>query len=155
LGRYGEQLEHLFSVFPREQVHILRYRELVDEPDATIDAICAFLGIETGRIGEVGSENVSTFVADTPVNHALRVAIRTGARAGAWVPPEVWRKASIPLLWALKRTPAIRPELTEGQRAELIAELVDDIERLEALLGQSFTDWKGHRTGGTYSVRRS
>ena len=30
LGRYGEQFEHLFRVFPREQVHVLRYKELVD-----------------------------------------------------------------------------------------------------------------------------
>ena len=155
LGRYGEQLEHLFSVFPREQVHVLRYRELVDRPDATIDAICDFLGIEAGRVEEVGSENVSTFVADTPVNGVLRHAIRAGARAGAWVPPQVWRRASLPLLWALKRTPAIRPELTEGQRSELVARVADDVERLEDLLGQSFGDWKGHRTGGTYSVRRS
>lgn len=26
LGRYGEQLEHLFGLFPREQVLLLRYR---------------------------------------------------------------------------------------------------------------------------------
>jgi Sulfotransferase family len=155
LGRYGEQLEHLFSVFPREQVHVLRYRELVDQPVATLDTICAFLGVEPGRVDSVAPENVSTFVADTPVNRALRGAVRAGAAAGAWVPPGVWRRASKPLLWALKRTPANRPELTEGQRTELIAEVIDDIERLEDLLGQSFTDWKGHRVGGTYSVRKS
>ncbi len=32
LGRYGEQLEYLFTLFPREQVLVLRYRMLVDEP---------------------------------------------------------------------------------------------------------------------------
>ena len=32
LGRYGEQLEYLFTLFPREQVLVLRYRLLVDEP---------------------------------------------------------------------------------------------------------------------------
>ena len=31
-GRYGEQLEHLFTLFPREQVLLIRYRELRDEP---------------------------------------------------------------------------------------------------------------------------
>ena len=30
LGRYGEQLEHLYQVFPKEQVLVLRYRDLVD-----------------------------------------------------------------------------------------------------------------------------
>jgi len=154
-GRYGEQLEHLYSVFPRDQVHVLRYRELVDEPQACIDAIATFLGVEPGLVGTVGSENVSTFVADTPVNAALRWAVRSGARTGAWLPPRVWRRAGAPLLWALKRSHANRPELTEEQRASLVAELVDDIERLEAVTGQSFDDWRGHRVGGTYSVRRA
>ena len=31
-GRYGEQLDHLFGLFPREQVLLLRYRELRDAP---------------------------------------------------------------------------------------------------------------------------
>src|SRR6185437_6213655 len=43
LGRYGEQLDHLFTVFPREQVFVLRYRDLVDAPAQTLDAICTFL----------------------------------------------------------------------------------------------------------------
>ena len=30
LSRYGEQLEYLFTLFPREQVLVLRYRRLVD-----------------------------------------------------------------------------------------------------------------------------
>ncbi|MFD2351867.1 sulfotransferase family protein [Nonomuraea ferruginea] len=34
LGRYGEQLAHLFTLFPREQVLVFRYRDLVDRPAA-------------------------------------------------------------------------------------------------------------------------
>ena len=45
LGRYGEQLEYLFTLFPREQVLVLRYRLLVDEPAQTLDRICEFLGV--------------------------------------------------------------------------------------------------------------
>ena len=32
LGRYGEQLQHLYEVFPREQVLVFRYRSLIDSP---------------------------------------------------------------------------------------------------------------------------
>jgi Sulfotransferase family len=35
LGRYGRQLEHLFGLFPPEQVLLLRYRELRDAPAET------------------------------------------------------------------------------------------------------------------------
>ena len=48
LGRYGEQLEHIFTMFPREQVLVIRYRQLVDEPAATLDGIFDFLGVEQG-----------------------------------------------------------------------------------------------------------
>ena len=48
-GRYGEQLDHLYGLFPREQVLLIRYRELRDAPAATADRVCRFLGVETGR----------------------------------------------------------------------------------------------------------
>ena len=47
-GRYGGQLEHLFGLFPPEQVLLLRYRELRDEPVATVDRVCRFLRVATG-----------------------------------------------------------------------------------------------------------
>ena len=72
LGRYGEQLEDLFRWFPRTQVHILRYRDLVDEHDRSLDGICEFLGVDTGLVSEAPLENVSTWVAPTPVNQALQ-----------------------------------------------------------------------------------
>ena len=31
LGLYGRQLEHLLGLFPPQQVHVIRYRDLVDE----------------------------------------------------------------------------------------------------------------------------
>jgi hypothetical protein len=57
-GRYGEQLEHLFGLFPREQVLLIRYRELRDGPAETADRVCSFLGVETGLISEVPRHNV-------------------------------------------------------------------------------------------------
>ena len=58
LGRYGEQLDHLFGHVPREQVHVVRYRELIDEPVATLDGICAFLGVDTGVVDSIPGSNV-------------------------------------------------------------------------------------------------
>jgi hypothetical protein len=57
-GRYGEQLDHLFGLFPREQVLLLRYRDLRDAPAETADRVCGFLGVETGVITEVPRRHV-------------------------------------------------------------------------------------------------
>lgn len=61
-GRYGEQLEHLYGLFPREQVLLLRYRDLTQAPVCTADRVCAFLGVETGRVGSVPRRHVRSDV---------------------------------------------------------------------------------------------
>lgn len=155
LGLYGAQLRKLYGIFPRRQVHLLRYKELVDTPQATLNRIFAFLGVDENVISEVPSENVSTYVAPTLINRLLQGFMRGGAAVGRFFPPQVWRKAALPLLWALKREERNRPELREEDRERLIEFFVDDIELLEELTGESYREWLSYRTGGTYSVHKS
>lgn len=44
-GRYAEQLERWFEVFPRQRFLILRFEDLAREPLATLDATLEFLGL--------------------------------------------------------------------------------------------------------------
>jgi hypothetical protein len=155
LGRYGEQLQHLRTSFDPAAIHVLRYRELVERPDDALDGICRFLGVDEGLVSVVPSENVSTFVDDTPLNTVVRAGIRGCASLGAHLPPQVWRTASKPLLKALKRQHANRPELSPAQRSELAGNFVDDVALLERLTGESFDDWLGWRETGTFSVRKA
>jgi hypothetical protein len=154
-GRYGEQLHELYRLFPRHQVHLLRYRELVDEPQRAVGAICSFLGVDPIPDVEIPIRNIGTYVEDTSANRVLRRVIRGGAGIGSHLPPQVWRKASIPFIWALQRSPEHRPELAPDQRHQLLAKFVDDIAVLEHETGLSFQDWLGERGRGTYSVRKS
>lgn len=45
-GFYGEQIETLFALFPREQVLILRAEDLDARPEPTLQTVCGFLGVE-------------------------------------------------------------------------------------------------------------
>jgi hypothetical protein len=156
LGRYGEQLDHLLTLFPSEQVHVLRYRDLVDSPRAAVDAICAFLGVEQGLVDDVPSANVSTYVPPSPASRVLQEAVRRGAEVGRFFPPSLWRAASGPLLRVLRgREPRVRPELDPEDRRTLAAWFADDIRLLERLTGRSFDDWLAERTGGAFVARRS
>jgi hypothetical protein len=58
LGRYGGQLEDLFTLFPREQVLLVRYRDLRDDPGSTVDRVCRFLGVTAGVVTDVPRRNV-------------------------------------------------------------------------------------------------
>lgn len=45
-GYYGEQMERLFGLFPREQVLVLRSDALDADPNGTLAAISRFLGVD-------------------------------------------------------------------------------------------------------------
>ena len=154
-GLYGRQLEHLFQLFPRDQVHLIRYKSLVDEPAETLDGVCRFLGVEEGQIAEVPAQNVGGYVAPTLTTRVLGSAFRFGASLGRHFPPQVWRKASLPLQWLIQRSPQHRPELAESERAKLVDYFAGDIDLVEAETGWDLSEWRTYRAGGTYSVRKS
>ena len=151
LGRYGEQLQHLYSLFDRERVFVLRYREMVDRPEQSLDAICRFLGVRTGLVSAIPSSNVGRWADDSPRNRRLRRAVRLGAAAGSLAPPAVWRRAERPLLNAMQRGAGPRPRLDPDVRRELIEGCRDDVALLESLTGDSYRDWFGD--GGTDAYR--
>ena len=153
LGRYGEQLEDLFDVFPREQVYVLRYRDVVASPQESLDAICRFLGVATGLAHTVPAENVHPFARPSLRTSALSAVIRAGAAAGAHAPPQLWRAASVPLTWALQRGGGPRPPLPVEVRRQLVERFADDVHRLSTLTGEDFSDWLGDEGRGEFSTR--
>ena len=145
-GRYGEQLQHLLDVFPREQVLVLRYRDLRERPQWALDTVCGFLGVRTGLLTGVPRENVTSFVPHTPVNSALRAALRLGGEVGHRFPEPVRRVFRGPLLTALNwRASASRPHPGADERAALLPHFVDDLALLESLTGNSYADWAAIR----------
>jgi Sulfotransferase family len=155
LGRYGEQLRDLYRHVPREQVLLLRYRQLVDTPRETLDRVSGFLGVATGVAHAVAPENVKPYVADTTRYRALARAVRAGAVLGAHVPPRVWRQVGRPLVAALHAGRTARPPLPVDVRREVLGPLLPDIALLEELTGESFADWKGDAGRGDYRSRQA
>ena len=154
IGRYGEQLAHLRSLFPAEQVHVVRYRQLIDRPAQTLDEICGFLGVRQGLVSGVPRSNVSTWVPDTRVNRALQRAVRAGAAVGAHLPPRVWRAAEKGVvLPVLHRGSDRRPPLDPEVRRELVGRFADDIAVLSSLTGEFYQDWLDDTGRGAFHTR--
>ena len=140
-GRYGEQIENLFTLFPKEQVLILRYRDLRDEPLTTLNTVCSFLGVDRGYDLSVPRENVSPYVEATAVNAVLRALLRNGAKVGHRFPVVARKAARGPILTVLQRHRGARPVVSPEHRAALLPEFIDDVRRLEAVTGESYADW--------------
>lgn len=142
LGRYGLQVQHLFQRFPREQVLLLRYRDLTGAPAATLDRVCAFLGVRTGLLTTIPRENVNRHVVeDSAVNRALRTMLRTGGRVGHRFPVPLRLAARGPLLTVLHRKTGKRPVTTPAERAALLPHFADDIALLQEVTGERYDDW--------------
>jgi hypothetical protein len=156
LGMYGRQVKDLFDHFPREQVLLLRYKSLVDTPDEVLGRVFDFLGVEGREIASIPSDNSRPFVRDGVRARTVGPVIRAGAAVGQFLPPQVWRRVSKPLINQLHRggDPS-RPRLTEEQRATLFAPHREDVELLEQVTGESFAQWKAYREGGSFESRRT
>lgn len=154
LGRYGEQVARLYEVFPREQVLLLRYRELKAYPAATLDRICDFLAIKSGVISTVPAENVTTHVPHSAGSRMVQTLLRAGAGIGHVFPAPVRKAARGPLLTLLHATPRARVPLTPEQRSEVIRCFADDIMTLSEVTGDDYTDWldPARTTTGGYRV---
>lgn len=156
LGMYGRQLADLFQHFAPEQVLLLRYRRLIEEPQETLNEVCRFLGVTEGAVASVPSDNSRPFVSPGLRARALGPVIRAGARAGAMLPPEVWRRMSRPLVDQLQNGgDHARPKLSEEARAILLEPFLEDIALLEELTGEVFDAWRQHRDGDSFHSRAS
>jgi hypothetical protein len=147
LGRYGEQLEHLFSVFPREQVLVLFYRELREDPVGTIDRVTTFLGVAPGHVTDVPAENVTVQSTPSAVNAALSWLIRQGFELGQHLPGPLSELLSAAPLRVLQREQRARSPLTPAERIALLPEFEDDIRSLESLLQHELPHWRDPRNG--------
>jgi hypothetical protein len=156
LGMYGRQLADLFEHFPREQVLVLRYRQLVDQPHETLDQVCRFLGVSQGVVTSIPAGNSRPFVNASARTRLIGPVVRAGAAAGQFLPPEVWRTLSRPLVGQLhQRGDLARPRLTPEQRDALREPFREDLALLEEVTGESFSDWRSHRAGDSFHTRRS
>jgi Sulfotransferase domain len=155
LGKYGEQLDYAFSLFPADQVLVLRYRMLVDEPAAALDRICAFLGVEPGIVTEIPRENVTAHPERTLGHRAASLGMRAGDSIGRFLPGDVPVAVIHRLERFLQRGRRERQPLGWEQRQTILPKFEDDIKLLEKLLGEEFGDWLAprERSGGLVGAR--
>jgi hypothetical protein len=72
-SRYAEHLERWLDAFPREQLLILEFEELVTEPERALERIHEHLGLPAYRNGELPVLNAGTY---EPMAEATRERLR-------------------------------------------------------------------------------
>jgi len=136
VGRYHEQILRYFKAFPRAQIHILLYDELVRAPAAAVAHLYDFLGVNPGFLPDLSRRHnepaVPKFVG---ISYLLK-------QSGAWRylrnlvprPPGPWlRSVMFRSRGSLRMEPSDRAFLTDYYR--------EDIRALAALLDRDLTSW--------------
>jgi hypothetical protein len=156
LGKYGEQLAHAVGLFPREQLLVFRYRTLVDEPAKTLDSICDFLGVEAGVVTEVPRENVTAQPEHTIAHRAVGLGMRASDAVGRFLPGTSGAALTSRIERYLQRGNRQRQPLGWEQRNTLLPIFADDIQLLQEVLGEDFSDWLAprDRSGNMIGARR-
>lgn len=137
-GRYVEQVRHFKDVFPH--VRIFLFEDLVRRPEALLEEMLHFLGLEAARIktdfvtnpsGEpVNRTLVHLLIGDTWFKSLTRKLVPTGS----WDMMRRWRDT------VLKRF--LRPaSIDAATRAQLVAIYRRDNVQLQELLGRDLSAW--------------
>jgi hypothetical protein len=155
LGLYGEQVQGLYSVFPADQVLLLRYRDLLTDPAGALNRICAFLGVRQGLISDLPRENVTAHPDHTWRHRYLSRAVRTGSAITTALPGHPAKTMIDKLESSLQQGAAPRRPLTWAQRQALIPFFEADVRLLGDLTGEDFSDWLRPReaSGGLVGAR--
>lgn len=72
-GRYAQQLRRWYAAFPEDQVLVLMFDRLSDDPQAVVDDTTRFLGLPTFRLRDTARHNAS---APQSMPRALRHQLR-------------------------------------------------------------------------------
>ncbi len=138
---YARQLELYLRRFPEERVMVVDQADLLDDREATLRGIFAFLDVDDAFGSERFEAELWTTSARrvSPPGQATFIA-RTVAPRTRWIPSRVRkyaRRGYERAFWA-----AQEPEpLSEESRLRLQQLYADDVERLRALTGKPFPSW--------------
>jgi hypothetical protein len=155
IGLYGQQLRHLYSIFPREQVLVMRYRELIDDPPGTLDSICGFLGVSQGTVDQLPRENVTAHPELTRRHRYMSGVLRVASAITTRLPGHPGREVIDRLEGTLQQGAAPRRPLTWDERQALLPYFEADIRLLEEITGEDYSLWLRPReaSGGLVGAR--
>jgi Sulfotransferase family len=132
---YYEQVKRYFEVFPRDQVLVLLYKEYKLNTDAFVSEICRFLGVDdTVHWDATRKYNVAGIPRARLLNYALT---QSGLKAFLLRVAPARSKPFFKRAFYHDRVPSLLAE----DRERLKPIFIDDILKLQQLLGMDLSDW--------------
>ncbi len=135
--RYADQVARYLDAFPREQVFVALYDDLVRDTPALCRQVFGFLGVDPDVPLEVGRVNEQHAFRSATLQRLYMRPYARGMSAAA--PRRFGRAWGAVVRW--NSLPAERATLSPAVRADLLADLGPDVERLAGLIGRDLSRW--------------
>jgi hypothetical protein len=136
IGRYHEQLRRYYDAFPPEQIRVLLFDDLRQDPRRYMEEVYRFLQVDPSFVPDFATPHAAGGV---PASALLEGLFMRGARSSArtWVP----KPAADWLRRFRARTLRAPPRLPPELRRELMLPFRDDMLRTSELIGRSLQHW--------------
>ena len=140
-GRYARYVERWLSHFSRDQLLVLTTERDLSSVEQTREALARFLQVDPGSFPEdagTSAEN-ARHLPRFRTAYACAIAIRRALRRADVQWPATVARALGVKHWFGRRE--VDQEMDPKIREELCSLYVDDVKRLEQLLGRTFSEW--------------
>lgn len=132
-SRYARQIDLLLERFPRSQLHLERFEDLIADPAATFRRVCEAIGVDPGHVPPNLGERTN------PPLRIRSVRVRDASRR---LPKAVQNAVG-----RLNSTTVENPPLDPADAARVAALLADDVARLARDHGVDVSGWTTAGTG--------
>lgn len=139
-SRYAEQLDHFLAHYPREQVLVLPLSELESQPDATMERVFTFAGVDSTHVVDTGQRLNEGGTKYEYVGIGARLRHSVAGRVVRRLPDRHRERITSMARRAMSR-PLERPELPADLRRRLEEALAPDAARFRELTGLAVEDW--------------
>jgi hypothetical protein len=139
MGRYGKLLNRYYSIFPRDQIRVCLYDDLIQTPDIVLAELQAFLGLSAESLWLESGVNASGIPTNNFIHSLFNSPNPIGKPVKPFLPSHIIRKRLISLV----NNNNLRKQcLTLAQRNFLASIFSEDILEAEDLLGTSLAHWR-------------
>lgn len=135
-GLYGEMLKFAFSLFPKEQIKVIKFKDLSSNINETLREIYDFLEVDNNvLIQDISTKNKYN-------KHNLKFLYNIFGKKRIIKLLKLFPESIGSKFKGVVFPEAKKPKLSDEDRKFAYQFFKDDIEVLENLLGKSFEEWK-------------